>query len=94
MAWGAFQAMQASVVQLLIFVFAAVSALGGFYPQFAFLIAGLLFLYSLAGALDSFLGFHFRYIVIGRALERVSAVNLDRPEPRRRWSGRGNRDDG
>ncbi len=94
MAWGAFQAMQASVVQLMIFVFAAISTLGGFYPQFAFLIAGLLFLYSLAGALDSFLGFHFRYLVIGRVLEQVSAVNLERPEPRRRWFGWGNRDDG
>ena len=86
--------MQASVVQLMIFAFAAISALGGLYPQFAFLIAGLLFLYSLAGALDSFLGFHFRYVVIGRALERVSAVNLERPETRRRWFGWGKRDDG
>ena len=91
--WGAYQAMQASVVQLLILVFAAVSAANMFLPQFAFLIAILLFLYSMAGALDSFLGYDFRYLWIGRWLERVSEVNLDRPERRRRWFGRSDRDD-
>ena len=92
MAWGAFQSMQASVVQLLILLFAA-GAASGFFPRFSFLIAALLFLYSLAGALDAFLGYNFRYLGIGRALERVSNVNLGRPEQRRRWFGRGGRDD-
>ncbi len=93
MVWGAFQAMQASVVQLLILLFGVAAASGFFLPEFAFLIAVLLFLYSLAGALDAFMGYDFRYIAIGGWLEHISEVNLDRPERRRRWFGRSNRDD-
>ena len=85
--WGAFQGMQAAVVQLLILLLAATSSSAGFLSQVAFLLGTLLFLYSLAGALDTFLGHDFRYLVIGKWLERASRANLDRPERRRRWFG-------
>ena len=91
LAWGAFQGMQATVVQLLILL-SAVAASAGFLSHLAFLFAILLFLYSLAGALDTFLGYDFRYVGIGNLLERVSRVNLDRPERRRRWWGGGGPD--
>ncbi len=79
--------MQAAVVQLLILLLAATVSSADFLSQVAFLLGVLLFLYSLAGALDTFLGHDFRYIVIGNWLERASRANLGRPERRRKWLG-------
>ncbi len=87
LAWGAFQGMQAALVQLLILLLAATASSAGFLPQIAFLLGILLFLYSLAGALDTFLGHDFRYVVIGNWMERASRANLERSERRRRWLG-------
>ena len=100
MAWGAYQGMQASVVQLLILVMAIMAfltsglqSLSGLFIACGFFLA----LYSLWGALDTWLGDDFQYIGIGRLLENVSRRNLRRPEVRRRWfspgsSNRNNRD--
>ena len=88
LAWGAFQAVQASAVQLLILLLAAGTVASGAVPQLTLLVgtaAFLLFLYSLWGALDTLLGYDFRYLYIGNLLERVSQANLFRLEPRRRW---------
>ncbi len=87
LAWGAFQGMQAAVVQLLILLLAATASSADFLSQVTFLLGTLLFLYSLAGALDTFLGHDFRYLVIGNWMERASRANLDRQERRRRWLG-------
>ncbi len=87
LAWGAFQGMQAAVVQLMILLLAATASSADFLSQVGFLLGILLFLYSLAGALDTFLGHDFHYLVIGNWLERASRANLSRPEPRRRWLG-------
>lgn len=90
LAWGAFQAMQASAVQLLILLLAAGAVAAGGVPRLALFLgtgAFLLFLYSLWGALDTLLGYDFRYLYLGNLLERVSHANLIRPEPRRRRSG-------
>ena len=70
--------------------------MSGSVPQLALLFvtgAFLLFLYSLWGALDTFLGYDFRYLYIGNLLDRVSQANLSRQEPRRRWQF-GRRPDG
>ena len=88
LAWGAFQATQASAVQLLILLLAAGTVVSGSVPQLALILgtgAFLVFLYSLWGALDTFLGYDFRYLFIGNLLDRVSQANLSRGEPRRRW---------
>ena len=92
MAWGAFQCMQAAVMQLGILLLAVGLDRAEGVPRVAlvFGLAGfLLFLYSLWGALDTFLGFDFRYIYIGELLDKVSQANLNRPERRRRWFGSG-----
>jgi hypothetical protein len=47
--------------------------------------AFLLFIYSMWGALDTWLGEDFNYIGISRLLGYVSRQNLARPEVRRRW---------
>lgn len=91
--WGAFQGMQASALQLLTLLLASAAVLLAPLPQVALLFgtAGfLLFLYSLWGALDTFLGFDFHYLYLGNLMERVSRANLGRPERRRRrFGGRG-----
>ena len=87
LAWGAFQGMQATVIQLtitllmfvLLFTGSATTAIAIF-----FLLAVLLFLYSLWGAWDTLFGEDFRYIIISRMLYRVSETNLRRLERRRR----------
>ena len=88
--WGAFQGMQASAVQLLILLLVVLMLTAGPVPQLAVLFgtaAFLLFLYSLWGALDTLLGYDFRYAYIGNLMDRVSRTNLERSEPRRRWLG-------
>jgi len=95
LAWGAFQGMQASLIQMLIFILAAAAVYTGGVPMLAaaFGAAGfLLFLYSLWGGLDTLLGYDFRYAGAGRWLENVAQANLARPEPRRRRFGRRDRD--
>jgi len=95
MAWGAFQGMQAAVVQSFILMLAVGVTYADPVPRLAlvFGLAGiLLFLYSLWGALDTLLGFDFRYIYIGDLLNKVSQANLNRPERRRGWFGFGGSD--
>ena len=90
LAWGAFQGMQAAVVHLfiLILMFTASRINSSLGLILAFWTAGvLLFLYSLWGAVDTALGYDFRYIGIGSLLDRVSQANLARQERRRRWFG-------
>ena len=87
-AWGAYQGMQASVIQLLLLVCAVtayfVADLNTISNLFSF-GAFLLFIYSMWGALDTWLGEDFNYIGISRLLGYVSRQNLARPEVRRRW---------
>ncbi len=100
MTWGAYQGMQASVVQLLILVIAMLAFLTSESQSLSglFIACGFfLFLYSLWGALDTWLGDDFQYIGISRLLENVSRSNMGRQELRRRWfspgsSNRNNRD--
>jgi hypothetical protein len=94
-AWGAFQGMQASVVQLIIVLLAFIASLidPASRPfSFIFAIGALVFLYSLWGAWDTLLGYDFRYIGISQFLDRVSRANLERQE-RRRGLFRGYRTD-
>ncbi len=86
MAWGSFQGMQAAAIQLIITVL--MIALMFAEPSsvrftIMFLMAVLLFLYSLWGAWDTLFGDDFRYIGISRLLHRVSEANLQRLERRR-----------
>ena len=95
LAWGAFQGMQASLIQLLIFILAAATVYTDGVPRLAVtfgVAAFLLFLYSLRGALDTLLGYDFRYAGVGSWLESVARANLERPEPRRRRFGSRDRD--
>ena len=89
--WGAFQGMQAVIVQLilLIFVFTGTfldgTALAAAIPQVPlvmFVAAFLLFLYTLWGAWDCAWGYDFRYIFISNFVDRVTAANLRRQERR------------
>lgn len=92
MAWGAFQGMQAAVVQFAILLLAVGVDRAETAPRMAlvFGLAGfLLFLYSLWGALDVFMGYDFRYFYVGDLLNKVSQANLNRPERRRGWFGFG-----
>ena len=94
-AWGAFQAMQAAVVQFVILLLALGMDQTDPVPRLAMIfgLAGsLIFLYSLWGALDTFLGFDFRYLYIGDVLNKVSQANLHRTERRRGWFGFGGSD--
>jgi fatty acid desaturase len=90
LAWGAFQGMQACIMQLLIFLLMFIADQISRSPGLLTTLwtAGvLLFLYSLWGAWDTFLGYDFRYIGISDLLDRVSRANLNRSERRRRWLG-------
>ena len=92
MAWGAFQAMQATVVQALILLMAVGTIYTSAAPRLPLvfgLLGLLIFLYSLWGALDTLLGFDFRYFYVGDLLNKVSEANLNRPERRRGWFGLG-----
>ena len=92
LAWGAFQGMQASLIQLLVLLLATITVVGDGIPGLALTFgtaAFLVFLYSLWGAVDTLLGYDFRYVGINNLLERVSRTNLNRRERRRRWFGGG-----
>ena len=93
--WGAFQAMQAVIVQLilLVLVFSLVLLGDGASSQFSnvvFVLACLLFLYILWGAWDTAWGYDFRYIFVSNFVDRITAANLRRQELRRQ--GRANLD--
>ena len=95
MAWGAFQGMQAAVAQIVILLLAVGMVAVDPLPHLAlvFGLAGfLIFLYSLWGALDTFMGFDFRYFYVGELLNKVSQANLNRIERRRGWFGFGGSD--
>jgi hypothetical protein len=97
LAWGAFQGIQASLIQLLVLLLAAITVVGGTIHPLAVTFgtaAFLVFLYSLWGAVDTFLGYDFHYVGISNLLERVSQTNLKRRESRRRWFGGGADEDG
>jgi len=84
--------MQASVIQLLILILAIFTALTANIPRLsdAFLLLVLLLsLYSLWGALDTWLGYDFQYKGISHLLKYVSHRNMGRQEVRRRWFGIG-----
>ena len=91
-AWGAYQGMQASVIQLLLLVCALAAHLADDLNTISNLFsfgAFLLFIYSMWAALDTWLGEEFNYIGISRLLGYVSKRNLGRPEVRRRWFNMG-----
>ena len=95
MTWGAYQGMQASVAQLLILVMAIMAFLTSGLQGLSglFIACGfLMFLYSLWGALDTWLGDDFHYVGISRLLENVSRRNMGRRELRRRWLSSGSSD--
>ena len=86
-AWGAFQGMQAAIVQLIlvVLVFAAEfmqgTALAESTPQIPmvlFVCAFLLFLYTLWAAWDTAWGYDFRYIFISNFVDRITDANLRR----------------
>jgi hypothetical protein len=84
--------MQASLIQLLILALATITVVGGTIHPLAVTFgtaAFLVFLYSLWGAVDTLLGYDFRYVGISNLLDRVSQANLNRRERRRRWFGGG-----
>ena len=91
-AWGAFQGMQAAIVQLILLalVFAAAflesstagSAAFAQIQLVLFVSAFLLFLYTLWGGWDCAWGYDFRYIFISNFVDRVTAANLRRQERR------------
>ena len=86
--WGAFQAMQAAIVQLilLVLVFSSVLVGEGGPSQLAnivFVLACLLFLYVLWAAWDTAWGYDFRYIFISNLVDRITEANLMRQELRR-----------
>ena len=87
-AWGAFQSMQAALIQLIMLVFVFSSLLlGGAAPvqaaTAAFVFTFLLFLYTLWGAWDTAWGYDFRYIFISNLVDRITDANLHRQEIRR-----------
>ena len=86
--WGAFQAMQAAIVQLILLVMAFTFIhLGRELPlqleAVSFVLTFLIFLYTLWGAWDTALGYDFRYIFISNLVDRITAANLLRNELRR-----------
>lgn len=96
--WGAFQAMQAALSQLILvvltFVFIGMGDM--LVPQLqamSFVLTFLLFLYTLWGAWDTAWGYDFRYIFISNFVDRVTAANLRRQEQRNRRREISNRAD-
>ena len=89
--WGVNQSMQASAMQVLILLVAALVALTNMHHRIDLILgtAGfLLFVYTLWAAFDTLLGYDFRYALIGNAVTRVSEANLRRQKRRSKGSGR------
>ncbi len=85
--WGAFQGIQASVIHLAIALLALAANLLGTTSRPAslmFMLAVLLFLYSIWAAWDTLFGEDFRYIGIDKLLHLVSQSNLKRQQSNRR----------
>tara|TARA_B100000809_G_C14960834_1_gene467318 strand:- start:320 stop:607 length:288 start_codon:yes stop_codon:yes gene_type:complete len=92
--WGANQSIQASAIQVLIFLVAGMVVLANLPRQIDLVLgtAGfLLFLYTLWAAFDTLLGYDFRYVLIGKVVSRVSEANLKRQERRKGWSNESGR---
>jgi len=88
LAWGADQSIQASAIQVLIFLIAGLVVFTNLPRQMGMAIGTsgfLLFLYTLWAAFDTSLGYDFRYILIGKTVSRVSKANLKRQERRKGW---------
>ena len=86
-AWGSFQGMQATIVQLIILFLIFPTAFEGtehFLPIIIPVVM-VLFLYTLWAAWDTLFGEDFRYIGINRLLRHVANVNMQRQEQRRRF---------
>ena len=86
--WGAFQAMQAALIQLILLVLVFSSLLLGDAAPIqastaAFVFTFLLFLYTMWGAWDTAWGYDFRYIFISNLVDRITDANLHRQEIRR-----------
>ena len=89
LAWGADQSIQASAIQVLIFLIAGLVVFIDLPRQMEMAIGTsgfLLFLYTLWAAFDTSLGYDFRYVLIGKSVSRVTSANLKRQERRKRWS--------
>ena len=87
--------MQAAAVHFVILLLAFGMDNTGAAPGLAMaigLVGFLIFLYSLWSALDTFMGYDFRYFYIGDILNKVSQANLKRPERRKGWFGLGRSD--
>ena len=87
LSWGAFQALQAAVVQLIILSLLTLTVVANLPPRWELTFGAfwfLVLLYSLWGAIDTLMGYEFRYIFIGRWVETISKANLNRVEPRTR----------
>ena len=101
--WGAFQGMQATLVHLVLVVlvflayFTGAGQASGTVPSQitlgSFVLAFLLFLYTLWGAWDTAWGYDFRYIFISNFVDRITSANLLRQELRRRRREGGDRND-
>ena len=79
--WGAFQTLQAAVLQLVILALIVLAVAANLPPRLELTFgtaAFLLLLYSLWGAVDALMGYDFRYILIGNLVEKVSRANLGR----------------
>ena len=89
LSWGADQSIQASAIQVLIFLIAGLVVFIDLPRQMDMAIGTsgfLLFLYTLWAAFDTSLGYDFRYVLIGKSVSRVTSANLKRQERRKRWS--------
>ena len=87
--WGANQCIQAAIFQVPIVFLSGLVILIPLPDRFDLTlgtVAFLLFVYTLWAALDSLLGYDFRYAFIGNAIRRVSDANFRRQERRSRWS--------
>ena len=90
--WGAFQAMQAAIIQLILLVLVFSSLLLGDAAPVqaataAFVFTFLLFLYTLWGAWDTAWGYDFRYLFISNLVDRITEANFRRQEIRHHRRG-------
>ena len=95
--WGAFQSLQATLMQLILVVTAFTATLFGDASR-GTLFAGsggfLIFLYTLWGAWDTAFGYDFRYIFISNLVDRITSANLQRQQRRQQRSDRSAEENG
>jgi hypothetical protein len=81
MPWASFQSLQAAVIQMVMLALVTLT-MSANLPSRVDLTLGtgwfLLLLYTLWGAVDTLMGYDFRYILIGNWAEKVSRTNLGR----------------